>query len=166
MNLALLADKTPLELFRAYAFELKTQPDEVVQSYIDLADMMFDADCYGQAKPLFLALMAAHLMVIPGGVAASSNTGGNGGGPAGVKSIKEGDLQITYQDNGSADSTSSALSFKAWLDLSRFGQLIAHLRATLGMGHGIMTRGGASCLDAGQYHFPNSQIDVLTGRGI
>lgn len=165
MNAALIAGKTPLELFRVYAFELKAQPDEVVQAYIDLADMMFDAQCYGAFAPLFLALMAAHMMVVPGGVAASSNTGGSGGGPAGVKSIKEGDLQITYQDTGSKDSASSALSFKAWLDLSRFGQLLARLRASMGLGHGIMTRGGATGFDAGQYHFPNSQLDILTGRG-
>lgn len=161
MNAALLEGKTPLELFRVYAFELKTQPDEVVMSYIQLAEIMFDADCYGDFKPLFLALMAAHLMVIPGGIAASSNS--SGGGPNGIKSIKEGDLQITYTDGSTKDS--SALSFKAWLDLSRFGQLIARLRAQLGLGHGIMTRGPAGGVDAGGYHFPNAQLDILLGRG-
>jgi hypothetical protein len=162
MNAALLQGKTPLELFRLYAFELKAQPDEVVQAHIDLADMMFDAHCYGDFAPLFLALMAAHLMVIPGGVAASSNS--SGGGPNGIKSIKEGDLQITYTDAGSTKDT-SALSFKAWLDLSRFGQLIARLRANMGLGHGIMTRGPSDGFTSGGYHFPNSQLDVLLGRG-
>lgn len=162
MNAALIAGKTPLEIFRVYAFELKTFPDDVVQPYIDLADMMFDAQCYGDFAPLFLALMAAHLMVIPGGVAASSNS--SGGGPNGIKSIKEGDLQITYTDPGTSKD-SSAMTFKAWLDLSRFGQLIAQLRRTMGMGHGIMTRGPAAACTADSFHFPNSMMDILTNHG-
>lgn len=163
MNTALIAGKTPLEIFRIYAFELKAYEDGVVQSYIDLADMMFDAQCYGELAPLFLALMAAHLMTVPGGIAASSNSSG-GGNASGIKSIKEGDLQITYADQ-KTEEEATGISFKAWLALSRFGQLIAQLRRTLGLGHGIMTRGPAGFTAATGYHFPNSQLDVILGRG-
>lgn len=163
MNTALIEGKTPLQLFREVAFELKGYDDEVVQAHINLADMMFSAECYGELAPLFLAFMAAHLMVIPGGVAASSNSS-SGGGPAGVKSIKEGDLQITYTDGTEADKN-SGLTFKQWLNYSRFGQMIIQMRRSLGLGHGIMTRGSAPIVSGDSFHFPNAQLDYQSGRG-
>lgn len=139
-----------LKIFRKVAFELKSYPDDVVETYIALASMMFCADAYGDAADLFLALMAAHLMVIPGGVAASS---GSGAAPAGVKSVKEGDLQITYSDAGTVDQT----SFKAWLAASRFGLLINAIRRARGMGLGF-TAVGFVCEPDGGYYFPNRAI--------
>lgn len=137
MNLAPYADKTPLEIFRLIAFELKAFPDDVVQSQIDLAGILFCADKYGDAKNVVLALMAAHLMVIPGGIAASQGTGS--GGPKGVKSIKEADLTITYADE--TTNSSSSASFSAWLSGSRFGELLLMIRRTMGFGLGFTAAG-------------------------
>lgn len=149
MNLAAFTGVDALIIFRKIAFELKNYPDDVVQAHIDLAGMMFCADQYGEAAELFLALMAAHLMVIPGGVAAKA---GNGGAPAGVKMVKEGDLTIQYQD-----TPTSTASFTAWLGRSRFGDLIQMLRRQRGMGLGF-TAVGFVCEEDGGYYFPNRAI--------
>lgn len=143
---------SPLEIFRKVAFELKSYPDDVVSSYIEMAQAMFCSAEYGDQENLFLALMAAHLMVIPGGIAASSGTGS---APAGVKSVKEGDLTITYQDSGK--STADASTFKAWLGQSRFGQLLIQIRRQLGLGIAFTVAAGyEACADG--YYFPNRGI--------
>lgn len=140
---------TPLEIFRKIAFELKSYPDDVVQAHIDLACAMYCPEAYGEAANLFLALMAAHLMTIPGGIAASNGTGS---APAGVKSVKEGDLQITYSDSGSDGDSSSV---KAWLGQSRFGQLIIQLKRTYGVGGALLVgQPGVAVCPTG-YYFPN-----------
>lgn len=150
MNLAAFDNADVLTIFRKIAFELKNYPDEVVQTYIDLANMMFCADQYGEQADLFLALMAAHLMTIPGGIAAKQGTGS---APAGVKMVKEGDLTITYQD----DSNAKAETFAAWLSKSRFGELIQMLRRQRGMNLGF-TAVGFVCYEDGGYYFPNRAI--------
>lgn len=129
MNSAAFAGKTPLEIFRIVAFEYKSFPDDVVQGQIDMAGALFCVEKYGESKNLVLALLAAHLMAIPGGIGASQGTGSNA--PKGVKSVKEGDLTITYSDE--TKDTSSA-SFTAWLSGSRFGELLIMLRRTMGFG--------------------------------
>lgn len=144
---------TQLEIFRKIAFELKAFPDDVVQSYIDLASAMFCADAYGDDANLFLALCAAHLMVIPGGIAADQ---GSSTAPKGVKSVKEGDLQITYQDDGTGSSDSSSIT--AWFKGSRFGDMINMLRRKLGMGLGFTANAGFVCYEDGGYYFPNRAI--------
>lgn len=144
---------TPLEIFRKIAFELKSYPDDVVQAHIDLAGAMFCADAYGDEANMFLALCAAHLMVIPGGVAASSGTGA---APKGVKSIKEGDLQITYADDAQGGSDSASLT--AWFKGSRFGDMINMLRRTHGLTLGFTANAGFVCYEDGGYYFPNRGI--------
>lgn len=144
---------SPLQIFRKIAFELKSYPDDVVEAHIELAGAMFCPDAYGESANLFLALMAAHLMAIPGGIAASSGTGS---APAGVKSVKEGDLTITYQDEGGTDK--DRVSLTAWLSGSRFGQMILMLRRTLGLGLGFTANAGFECFDGGGYYFPNRAI--------
>lgn len=151
MNLAAFVGVDALTIFRKIAFELKSYPDDVVQAHIDLANMMFCAEQYGDAADLFLALMAAHLMVIPGGIAAKAGTGS---APAGVKMVKEGDLTIQYQDTATDTSTAS---FTAWLGKSRFGDLIQMLRRQRGLGLGF-TAVGFSCGEDGGYYFPNRAI--------
>lgn len=142
---------TPLEIFRKIAFELKSYPDDVVQAHIELAQAMYCCDAYGEAANLFLALMAAHLMVIPGGIAASSGTGS---APDGVKSLKEGDLQIVYQDTGTTDTS----SVSAWLNGSRFGKLIIQLKRTYGVGGTLLVgQPGVNLCPTG-YYFPNRAI--------
>lgn len=145
---------TPLEIFRKIAFELKSYPDDVVLSYIELGSALFCADAYEDDANLALALMAAHLMVIPGGIAAS--TAGSGNAPKGVKSVKEGDLTITYQDEGGASSGGSA-NFKEFLSGSRFGEMLLMLRRTHGLGLGF-TAVGAVCEGPEGYYFPNRAI--------
>lgn len=139
---------TPLQIFRKIAFELKSYPDDVVQSHIDLAETMFCTEEYGEDSDLFLALMAAHLMVIPGGIA--QKQGINGGKP-GVKSLREGDLSISYQDTGKATSLTD------WLMLSRFGQMINMMRRQRGLNLGL-TANGFECYEDGGYYFPNRAI--------
>ncbi len=139
---------TPLQIFRKIAFELKSYPDDIVQAHIDLADTMFCADEYGEDANLFLALMAAHLMVIPGGIA--QKQGINGGRP-GIKSLREGDLSITYNDERKTTTLTD------WLMQSRFGQMINQLRRQLGLNFGL-TASEFECYEDGGYYFPNRGI--------
>lgn len=150
MNYAAFVGMTPLEIFRKIAPQLASYPDDVVQGYLDAAAMMFCLSDYGEYADIADALLAAHMMVIPGGVAYTGIVQ-----PTGVTSMKEGDLSITWGAIG------ESFSMKTWLTGSSYGQMLMLIRNMLGMNMALMTRGGVRC-GSGEYYFPNR---VLSGNG-
>lgn len=150
MNYAAFGGMTPLEIFRKLAPQLASYPDDVVQGYLDAAAMMFCLGDYGEYADIADALLASHMMSIPGGIAYSGIAQ-----PAGVTSMKEGDLSITWGAIG------DSFSMKTWLAGSGYGQMLLLIRNRLGMNMALMTRGGARC-SGGEYYFPNR---VLSGNG-
>lgn len=131
--------KTPLGIFRLIASEFAVVSDQIVQSKIDLASVLICAGNYGKNSNVALALMAAHLLALPGG--ANGGAAGDGSTSSGrVLSRKEGDLAITY-GNVSSGSKNDNESITG----TTYSDLLNALRRKAGGGIGLMTRGMMGC---------------------
>lgn len=127
MNYAAFEGKTPLEIFRLIAPEFAAVPEEVVNSYLELASVFVCEGDYGKYYNVALALMAAHIMASPGGYSQDGSTSSGK-----VQSRKEGDLAITY-GNISSDTS--------YLGGTSYGNMLLMLRKKMGGGFALMTRG-------------------------
>lgn len=139
MNAAAFEGKTPLEIFRVIAPEFAAISDTDVQNRIELASAFICAGDYGKNATLALALMAAHLLALPGGV--NGGVAGDGSTSSGrVVSRREGDLSFTYGEvsSGKANSYASITG-------TTYADLLNALRRKAGGGIGLMTRGVVGC---------------------
>ncbi len=84
----------------AIAPELSSIPPERMETIIGLATKSVGA-VFGDSQELATAYLAAHMLT----------TGGGGGFSGAVKSVKEGDLAITYADNGKSGSSYTSTSY-------------------------------------------------------
>lgn len=128
MDFASVSGLTPLEIFRIIAAEFSQVPDEDVNKAILIAGVFLCPEEYGEYGNVALALMAAHIMALPGGV-----NGGRSTSSQKVTSMKEGDLSLTYGSVSDGDSS--------WLGGSTYGVLLTALQKRLGMHLSLMTRG-------------------------
>lgn len=132
--------KTPLDIFRLVATEFAAVSDADVQNKIALASVLICTEHYGKNGDVALALMAAHLLALPGG--ANGGASGDGSSSSGrVLSRREGDLAITY-GAVSGSNSSDAITGTTYADL------LKALRRKSGRAIGLMTRGpvwGCGC---------------------
>lgn len=132
MNFDALETLTPLEAFRILAAEFSEMDDETVNKALMIASAFVDVDAYMTRGSVALALMAAHILSLPGGA-----NGGYSTSTSRVVSKKEGDLSLTYAQLATDGS---------WLGQSTYGQLLELLSKRMGMGVALMTRGPGACV--------------------
>lgn len=128
MDFTSISGMSALEIFRIIAPEFSAVSDEDVNKAILVAGMFVCAESYGDYGNAALAIMAAHIMALPGGV-----NGGYSTSSQKVTSMKEGDLSINYGNVSDASGS--------WLGQTTYGQLLQMLQKRLGMHLSLMTRG-------------------------
>lgn len=149
--------KITVAQFKAAKPQFEAVPDDLVQTYIDVASRFVDESwTEGDFQNAMIA-MTCHLLTIDGyGDTAEAEIQAQGGSR--LTSLKSGTLSLTF-----SQSQSSGDEFKDWLSQTACGRFYATLLMLNKRGPILLTAGGAGCASGYAKDWPYKFPGV--GRG-